>query len=126
MVHAAEVPDGEGARRVLAEANQACPRLEQLWADRQDGGQGAKWAKEHLNLEIEVVQPDEAAAQGGLVVLPRRWVVERSFAWFGRNRRLAKDYEHLPSCSQAMLYLASIQLLARRLATNQTALLAAA
>jgi putative transposase len=52
----------------------------------------------------------------GFHVLPRRWVVERTFAWFGRSRRLSKDYERLPATSEALLYLASIRLLLARLA----------
>jgi putative transposase len=52
----------------------------------------------------------------GFVVLPRRWVVERTFAWLGRNRRLSKDYEHAMTSSEAVVYIASIRLLVRRLA----------
>jgi putative transposase len=55
----------------------------------------------------------------GFVVLPRRWVVERTFAWLGRNRRLSKDYEKLPASSETVVYVASIHLMLRRLARQQ-------
>ena len=63
---------------------------------------------------LEVVR--KAAGQQGFVVLPRRWVVERTFAWLGRNRRLAKDFEQVTECSETWVYLASIRLLLTRLA----------
>ena len=66
---------------------------------------------------LEIVKRSDQTK--GFQVLPRRWVVERTFAWFGRNRRLAKDFEATITSSEAWLYLASIQLLARRLARTQ-------
>ena len=65
-------------------------------------------------LRVEIVKrPDDAS---GFIVLPRRWVVERTFSWFGRNRRLAKDYENLADTLAAFITLACIQLAVRRLA----------
>jgi transposase len=91
------------------------PWLAHLFAD--GGYQGAvaaaAAAAERLRLEI-VKRP---AGRSGFAVLPRRWVVERSFAWLSRNRRLAKDFERLIEVSTAMVILAIIQLLLRRLAT---------
>jgi putative transposase len=65
---------------------------------------------------LEIVTRTEAMR--GFVVLPRRWVVERTFAWLGRNRRLSKDYEHETTSSEAMVYLDSIRLFVRRLAQS--------
>jgi transposase len=67
---------------------------------------------------LEIVKRSDQAK--GFEVLPRRWVVERTFGWFGRNRRLAKDFETTIASSEAWLYLASVQLLARRLARAPT------
>ena len=65
---------------------------------------------------FQVVQRAEEAT--GFVVLPRRWVVERTFAWLGRYRRLSKDYEQLPEPSEAMIYAAMVHLMLKRLARN--------
>ena len=65
---------------------------------------------------FEVIKRTEEAT--GFVVLPRRWVVERTFAWLGRYRRLSKDYEQLPETSEAMIYAAMVHLMLRRLARN--------
>lgn len=85
-----------------------------IWVD-----QGYKdWivdeARKAYQLDIEVVE--KPADQQGFAVHPRRWVVERTFAWLGRNRRLSKDYERLPECSESMIYIASIHLMLKRLA----------
>jgi putative transposase len=62
-----------------------------------------------------------AEGQRGFAVLPRRWVVERTFGWFGRYRRLRKDYEYLPTTSETMLYIAMINIMLRRLASSSVA-----
>ena len=90
------------------------PRLRLLWAD---GGYHARplidWAKQALGWVLEIVKKKEG--QKGFEVLPRRWVVERTFAWLGRCRRLSKDYEAMPQSEEAMVYLAMIHLMVRRL-----------
>lgn len=70
------------------------------------------WVKETFGLILEVVKRDEG--QVGFVVQPKRWVVERTFAWLGRYRRLSKDYEHCTKSSEAMIYLASIDIMLKR------------
>ncbi len=77
----------------------------------------AAWLRERYGIDLEIVErgPDQV----GFVVLPRRWVVERSIAWYGRARRLSKDYEHWPEYSESWVYLASIQFLLRRLAPQR-------
>jgi hypothetical protein len=91
----------------------AVPTLRCLFADGAYAGPLVDWANAHLNLIIEVVK--KLVGQVGFVLLPRRWVVERSLAWLARNRRLVKDYEELPECRESWLYLASIRLLLNRL-----------
>jgi transposase len=78
-------------------------------------GDVAAAAARHERVALAVVKRSDRAK--GFVVLAKRWIVERSFAWFGRNRRLAKDVETLIASSTAMLYLAATRLLTRRLAT---------
>jgi putative transposase len=87
----------------------------QLFADGGYQGAVAAAAAARERLQLEIVK--RPAGRRGFEVLPRRWVIERSFAWLGRNRRLAKDYERLLEASTAMATLAIIQLLIRRLAT---------
>jgi transposase len=114
-VHPANLQDREGLALVCARLRRRFPWLAHLFAD--GGYQGAvaasAAARERLQLEI-VKRPADLC---GFEVLPRRWVIERSFAWLGRNRRLAKDFERLIEVSTAMAVVAIIQLLIRRLAS---------
>jgi putative transposase len=110
--HAADITEAEGAKMLLAELQGRFPRLVHLWCDGGYGkpdGDFVRWVKGHLNMTVEVVQ--KLVDQVGFVVLPRRWVVERTLAWLGRYRRLSKDYEHHPTCSESYVYIASIGLL---------------
>ena len=114
-VHTANLQDAVGAECVLAEMTGFLGRLVKLWAD---GAYRAcvEWVKDELGIDMEIVTRPEG--QRGFVVLPRRWVVERTIAWLCRNRRLSKDYEYHPECSAAWIYLASIHLLTKRLAVT--------
>jgi transposase len=118
VVHAASVQDRAGGRRVLAGARGRFPLLGKVWAD---GGYAndidaslVDWAREQAGLDLAIVR--RPAAQRGFAVLPRRWVVERTFAWLGRSRRLARDYERKPEHAEAMIKIAMIRLMAARLA----------
>ena len=84
-----------------------------IWADGTYRGELIKWAKDELGCEIEVVKKKKN--RGGFHVLPRRWVVERTFAWLGRARRLSKDYERKPVSSAGHVYIASIRLMLRKI-----------
>ena len=92
------------------------PWLRLLFADAGYQGDAAACAAAAQGLRLEIVK--RPAGAQGFHLLPRRWVIERTFAWLGRNRRLAKDFERLIESSTAMAMLAIIQLLARRLANN--------
>jgi len=114
-VHAAHIQDRDGAPEVLASIRYLFPWLRHVFADGAYAGQKLETALlGHGQWTLEIVKRSDQAK--GFEVLPRRWVVERTFAWFGRNRRLAKDFETTLTSSQAWLYLASVQLMARRLA----------
>jgi putative transposase len=114
VIHAADIQDRDGLAQVCHRVRRRFPWLELVFAD--GGYQGdqaaAAAAQERLRLEI-VKRPRDAE---GFHLLPRRWVIERSFAWLGRNRRLAKDVETLIETSTAMAAVAIVQLLVRRLA----------
>jgi putative transposase len=114
VVHAASVQDRDGAKLVLAKARAHCPRLQLLWADGSYAGQLSDWVREQCGWLLEIVKrPAEAK---GVQLLPRRWVVERTFAWLGRSRRLSRDAEATPASSEAWITIAMIHLMLRRLA----------
>jgi putative transposase len=115
VVHSAGIQDRDGAGLVLDNIRGRFPWLELVWADGgYNAGQvEAAVAKEPV-LRLEIVKRSDDMK--GFVVLPRRWVVERTFSWFGRNRRLNKDFENLADTLAAFVTLASIQIAIRRLA----------
>ena len=115
QVHTADIQDRDGAPDLLASIRYLFPWLRHVFADGAYAGEKLETAlagQGQWTLKI-VKRSDQAQ---GFRVSPRRWVVERTFAWFGRNRRLARDFERTIASSEAWLYLASVQLLARRLA----------
>ena len=115
VVHAANVQDRDGAKLVLAEARAQHPAPAVVWADAGYGGQLEEWVAETCGWRLEIVRKDPA--QRGFQVLPKRWIVERTFAWLGRWRRLSKDYEATVASSRAFLQVAMIALMLRRLTT---------
>ena len=132
VVHAADVQDRDGGRLVLSGLAAVLPRLQHLWVDAGYRGHFVGWVERSLQWSVEVVQHDWRRkvwqlASGeltdkppGFQVLPRRWVVERTFAWLGKQRRLSKDYEALPATSEALIYATMSGYMLRRLA-NRTA-----
>jgi transposase len=131
--HPANLQDREGAKLVLAGLDQRFPRWPHLWTDQGYTGKLLNWIEQELGWSVEVVErsprrgfivtPDHQVQRVVLPpqfeLLPRRWVVERSFAWIGRNRRMRKAYEALPAKSEAMVYLTMIRLLLKRLVSGQ-------
>ena len=118
VVTVASVQDRDGARLLLARLNGACKKLRLIWVDGGYRGRLLDWAAEHCRIRLQVVL--RLGGQKGFVVLPRRWVVERTFAWLNHHRRLSKDYERLVSTSEAMVHIAMIRLMLRRLARSPT------
>jgi putative transposase len=113
VVHAADIQDRDGAKKVLDKAKSCFPRLRLVWADGGYSGKLIDWVKQVCGWTLEIVKRDKGVK--GFQVLPRRWVVERTFGWLGRYRRLSKDYEGLTESSEAMIYAAMIRLMVRRL-----------
>ncbi len=114
VVHAANIQDRDGAMFVLYKlAPNVKSHLRKLWADGGYAGQLIAWVRAQLDAVLEIVERDPD--QKGFRVLPRRWVVERTFAWLDRYRRLSKDYERDPRSSEAVIYAASIRTMLRRL-----------
>ena len=114
VVHAANVQDRDGARLVLGKLAGRFARLRLLWADGGYAGALLAWALAAAGLVIEIVAKPAGATT--FAVLPKRWIVERTFAWLGRCRRLSKDYEALPATSEAWIHVAMIHLMLKRLA----------
>jgi putative transposase len=112
VVHAADIQDRDGAEDVLAGMAGSFTRLKVIWADGGYAGEMVDWAKSVFGRVIQIVK---GAAKKGFTVLPKRWIVERTFAWLGKYRRLSKDYETLTTSSECMIYIAMINLMIHRL-----------
>jgi putative transposase len=117
-VDTAAMSDAEGARWVLGRTRARWPELVKGWADQTYRGTLVEWAQQTYGIDLEIVQ--RPAAVKGFVLLPRRWVVERTLAWLGRARRLSKEYEHHPDHTECIIYLASALRLLQRLCPSAT------
>jgi len=122
LVTAGSVQDRDGGRVLLrmlferikkSKFSRWC-RLKLIWADGAYRGELVDWVKRTWGWTLDIVQ--KLAGQRGFQVLPKRWIVERTFAWLNRQRRLSKDYERLPQTSETFVYVAMIRLMLRRLA----------
>jgi putative transposase len=135
LVHRADIADRDGIKDLLARVSDSFARLKHLWLDGgyNGKGKGKDWVETVLGWTVEVVQHppkirgvwaptdavidwDKLLPPKGFRVLPRRWVVERTFSWLGQSRRLSKDYERLCTTSEAFIYVAMTRLMVRRLA----------
>ena len=117
MVHAADIQDRDGAKIVFKKIKKYFTKLELIWAD---GGYAEKlivWARRYCGWELTIIKRSDR--QKGFKILPRRWVVERTFAWLSHYRRLSKDYEYRTDTSEIMICLAITHLMLRRLSRNQ-------
>ena len=114
VVTAASVTDRDGAKLVFLRALKFFPRLELIWADGGYTGPFIDWVKEKCLWLLEIVKRSDDMK--GFVLLPRRWVVERTFTWLYNYRRLSKDYERLPQTSESLIYLTMIRLMLKRVA----------
>lgn len=141
-VLAANITDRAGGEALLPLAKPSLPRLKHLFVDGGYIGKWVAWVKQTLKWSLDVVQRPDANTRGywlpegkeltpeqiktfrgnrEFMVIPRRWVVERTFAWTSRNRRLAKDYERLPETGEALMYAAIVRLMLTRLANTNSA-----
>jgi transposase len=117
VVHPADVQDRDGAKLLLDRLAETWKRLRLIWADGGYAGQLIAWVRslrKRNPVRVEIVKRSDDVK--GFKVLPRRWVVERTFGWLGRQRRLSKDYEYLTETSETMIYVSMIGLMLRRLA----------
>ncbi len=127
VVHGADLADSEGGKLVLDRITERYPELAHLWVDAGYTDGFAAWAQAGLGLSVERVRKGSAwtrvppgekpTARSPFPILPRRWVVERTFAWLGRYRRMSRDYEALPQTQEALVHLCMIRLMLRRLAS---------
>lgn len=126
-VHPADIADRDGARELLTPLGTRFPRLAMCWVDAAYQGRRASWIAETLRWTVAVVRKprrwvwwpadrEPPPIPTGFQVLPRRWVVERTFAWLGRHRRLSKDDEVLPATEEAWISLAMTRLMLVRFA----------
>jgi putative transposase len=112
VVHAGDIQDRDGGRWVLERVGRRFGRMRRIWADGAYVGTFVSWARQQYGRLVEIVKRGDMHQ---FVVLPKRWIVERTFAWLGKYRRLSKDYETLPASSEMMVYLAMINLMIHRL-----------
>src|SRR5215210_7407527 len=128
-VHAANIFDRDGIKPLLEDAKKLFPRLSHLWLEAGYNGKekGKDWVEKVLGWTAQIVKrprrwvrvpegEEPPPYPKGLIMLPRRWVVERSFSWVSQNRRMSKDYERLPETGEAFIYVAMSRLMVRRLA----------
>ena len=116
LVHEANIQDREGVKMLLSKGIGRFPRLQLIWADGGYAGKLVEWVKEKCNCLLEIVK--RSSDTKGFKVLPRRWVVERTFGWLGKHRRLSKDYERQTNTSEAIVLIAMIRTMLTRLAIN--------
>jgi putative transposase len=130
VVHSAKLQDREGVPLLLEPVKGQFPRMEKVWVDNAYTGTGRTWIEQQMGWTVEVVA--RSPRRGWIMTedqelvwvtlpktfehLPRRWVVERTFGWIGRYRRMSKDYEYLTRSSEAMVYLTMLRLMLTRLA----------
>ena len=117
VVTAASVQDRAGAMQVLEGLRYKFSRLRLMWAAGAYAGPLVDWVRAlRPHRPIRLVITKRSAAAQGFVVIPKRWIVERTLGWFNRYRRLSKDYEFLPKTSEAMIRVTMIHVMVRRLA----------
>ncbi len=130
-VHSCSLSDRDGIKPLLERAKELFPRMRHLWLDAGYNGKdkGKDWVEKVLGWTAQIVKrprrwvrvpegEEPPPYPKGFIVLPRRWVVERTISWVGQNRRMSKDYERLCETSEAFIYVGMTRLMARRLARS--------
>lgn len=113
VVTTACVQDRDGLKKLLRTFGIHRKKLRKIWVDGGYRGAIIEWVKNHFRYCLEVVLRSDDLK--GFVVLPKRWIVERTFAWLNNHRRLSKDYERYPKTSETLIQIAMIRLMLRRL-----------
>ncbi len=112
-VTVASVQDRDGAKILCRRVSGSCKKLRRIWVDGGYRGELLDWVKKRFRFRLEVILRSDK--QKGFVILPKRWIVERTFAWLSNHRRLSKDYERFTKTSETMIQLAMMRLMLRRL-----------
>jgi transposase len=113
LVHPANISDTEGAEWLLEQHHRQFPRMKELRVDEGYKSGLTEWMAKHTKIGLNIIE--KLAGQKGFAVIPKRWVVERSIAWAGRNRQASREYNRNPEASEAFFYLGSIAMLLNRL-----------
>jgi len=113
VIHNADIQDRTGARLVIKELRYKFPRLTKILADQGYTGDLANWVTQLFGWTIEIVK--KVAGVSGFNVLPKRWIVERTFGWLSFQRRLVRDYEQLEECSQSFVYISMIRIMLNKM-----------
>ncbi len=114
-VTAANVQERITAKNIFEKIKESSPRLKKIWADSGYTGPLINWAKKYCGWILEIIKPTKA--KSGFNIRPWCWIVERTFGWLNKNRRLSKDYECLVDTSEAFIHISMIRLMVRRLAS---------
>ncbi len=117
VIHDANINDREGAKLLLKNATYKYPRLKKIMVDQGYTGELVEWTMKIFGWVIDVV--NKVVGISGFNVLPKRWIVERTFGWFNFQRRLSKDYELLPCCSEAMIRISMIRIMLNKIPKNK-------
>lgn len=114
LVHTADIQDRDGAKLLIEQLKRPLYRVRTVFADGGYAGKLVEWMKESINWTLSIVKRSDTAK--GFEVLPKRWIVERTFGWLSLYRRHSRDYEELPENSEGMIYISMIRLMTRRVA----------
>ena len=114
IVHAANIQDRDGAKLVFRKLRKYLLRLKVVWADSGYAGKLVNWVNRYCGWKLEIIKRSDNIK--GFKIVPKRWIVERTFSWFENYRRLSKDYEYRTDTSETMIYIAMIHIMLRRLA----------
>jgi len=120
LVHRADIQDRDGSKMVVEQIKRHLRCLKVVFADNGYAGQLVTWSKETVGWTLEIVKRSDQAK--GFELLPKRWIVERTFGWLNLYRRHSRDYEDLTENSEAMIYITMIRIMTRRLARQRRAL----
>lgn len=114
VVHAADIQDRDGAKLVFRKMRKHFKKLQVIWADGGYAGKLVAWVNRYHRRTLQIIKRTDNLK--GFKVVPKRWIVERTFSWLYKYRRLRTDYEYHPDTSKAMVYIAMTHIMVRRLA----------